>query len=511
MSLNYPSDVRFRCSNAALLPVACTLVLVIAGCGTGDEVQSAAPDEQLMNDLLADFPNGDGMETGDGADLSGPDPGPASAGSGNRGSGIHSTVSSAGAAPPVQNGHGERLELRLQQGDRFPLIKTVEQHLIQKSEQFPATAHTKLELTLAITVEQVRADAVLMGVRYSRVNYSHDINGSRLEYDSAIHQSGYPRDAEPYAGMVNNGFSFWLGRDNKIRELVGYQEFLERCVQNVPVERRQAMLSEISNRFGDDGVANFVDDSIGLLPYDTSVDASAATRVARGDVWTRETRLMQPAPVYVTSTYRLVDLNSETAEIEITGRIASGESLPTSDKSMLKISGGHSMGKCTVDRSTGLPLDVTVTRFVNMMITLPDGQQVPQDKQIITQIRAFPETHGPVVQQSPAGGFQNGMQLPAGYQPLNNALQPPGGLQPGAVPSGGVQPAGFNPANAGHTTQIPGQYSQNPVQPAVWTTTPGQQPPVIPATGGSSPRLTPGTNGTTQSMQQPGSTTRATY
>ena len=291
---------------------------------------------------------------------------------------------------------GERLELRLQKGDRFPLVKTVHQTLNQRSELAPALAETRLELTLVITVEEVRDDAILLGVRYSRVNYAHDVAGQQLAYDSSTHAGAVPWDALPYAGMINNGFSFWLGRDNSIREMVGYKEFLERCVAEVPLERRETLLSEISNRFGDDGVANFVDDSIGLLPYNTTVDPDAATRVLPGDVWTRERRLMQPVPVQLTSTYRLTDINDTTAEIDITGRIASGVAAALNSAGRLRISGGHSLGRCIVDRATGLPLEMNLTRYITMKLTTADEKEVVQEKTIVTTIRAFPETRGPV-------------------------------------------------------------------------------------------------------------------
>jgi hypothetical protein len=286
------------------------------------------------------------------------------------------------------------------------LVKTVHQTLNQRSELAPALAETRLELTLVITVEEVRADAILLGVRYSRVNYAHDVAGQQLSYDSSTHQGAVPWDALPYAGMINNGFSFWLGRDNSIREMVGYKEFLERCVAEVPLERRETLLSEISNRFGDDGVANFVDDSIGLLPYDATVDPDAATRVLPGDVWTRERRLMQPVPVQLTSTYRLTDINDATAEIDITGRIASGDAAATANAGRLRISGGHSLGRCIVDRATGLPLEMNLTRYITMKLTTADEKEVVQEKTIVTTIRAFPETRGPVAAAPVAAPIQ---------------------------------------------------------------------------------------------------------
>jgi hypothetical protein len=319
---------------------------------------------------------------------------------------------------------GDRLELRLQKGDRFPLVKTVHQTLVQRSEQAPALAETRLELTLVITVEEVRDDAILLGVRYSRVNYAHDVAGQQLAYDSSTHAGAVPWDALPYAGMINNGFSFWLGRDNSIREMVGYKEFLERCVAEVPLERRETLLSEISNRFGDDGVANFVDDSIGLLPYDATVDPDAATRVLPGDVWTRERRLMQPVPVQLTSTYRLTEINDTTAEIDITGRIASGDAAASNTAGRLRISGGHSLGRCIVDRATGLPLEMNLTRYITMKLTTADEKEVVQEKTIVTTIRAFPETRGPVAAAPVSTPIQRVSGFNEPQNPQSSSAQP---------------------------------------------------------------------------------------
>ena len=377
------------------------------GCG-GTDSASADSDADLMTELLgpedeAENPSQAHRE---------------SSGGGDSAESISSSVLtvSDSSKPKTKNSTvpvGEKLELRLKQGDRFPLVKTVEQTLVQKSDVVPAMARTKLELTLIITVEEVNNDAIRLGVQYSRVAYQHDVNGQQLSYDSANHQGQVPWDAIPYAGMVNNGFAFWIGRNNSIRELVGYKEFLERCVANVPLERRETLLSEISNRFGDDGVANFVDDTIGLLPYDNTVDENSATRVLPGDLWTRERRLMQPVPIHLTSTYRLVSLNNDLAEIEITGRVASGEAGTPSEISRLRIIGGQSLGRCIVDRATGLPLEMTLSRFMKMQLTTSDNQRVIQEKQIETTIRSYPEMRGSTV----------------GVQPQNSGLQQAGGIR----------------------------------------------------------------------------------
>lgn len=364
--------------------------VTLSGCGRNDSGETAASDDDLMNELL-------GPSAGPKREPAEPvDEEMTNVESDSEEADPDTRLASSPADPK-----GVQLELHLRKGDRFPLIKTVEQSLLQKSDTAPATARTRLELTLAISVEEEREDAILLRVNYGRVVYEHDINGQRLSFDSQTHQGSVPWDAIPYAGMVGNGFSFWLGRDNRIRELVGYQDFLQKCVENVPLDRRQTLLAELSHRFGDDGVANFVDDSIGLLPYDATVDKDAATRVMAGDVWTRERRLMQPVPVYLTTTYRLTEINDATADIDITGRVASGEVVQESGPGRVRVSGGRSMGNCIVDRATGLPLEMRLTRNMTIHVTTEDNQEVVQEKEILTTIRAFPEVRGPVVKNPP--------------------------------------------------------------------------------------------------------------
>lgn len=89
----------------------------------------------------------------------------------------------------------ENLELRLQVGDRFPLIKTVEQRLRQQSPDGgpPIVSSSKLVMTLAIIVEDIDQGAKTLGVRYQRVRYEHDIAGEKVSYDSAALFEGSSR------------------------------------------------------------------------------------------------------------------------------------------------------------------------------------------------------------------------------------------------------------------------------------------------------------------------------
>ena len=82
------------------------------------------------------------------------------------------------------------LRLRVQTGERFPLIKTVEQQVTQtSSSSASANAITRLQLSLILLVEDVTDDSVVFNVRYTRVHYAHNVDGHRNIYDSTTSSS----------------------------------------------------------------------------------------------------------------------------------------------------------------------------------------------------------------------------------------------------------------------------------------------------------------------------------
>lgn len=381
---------------------------------------------------------------------------------------------------------GHRLELRLSPGDQFPLVKTVTQNLVQKSAQWPASAETHLELHMHMRVEDARADGILMSVQYTRIVYRHDINGQQLAFDSASGRLPEAAELLPYAGMVNNGFAFWLGRNNKIRELVGYQEFLQRCVQQVPAANQQQLLQQLAARFGDNGVASFVDEAIGLLPYSETAQGNQATLVSAGDVWMHERRMTHPVPLMLKSTCRLLAIDNQTAEIDMTGRITQTAEAVGSG---VQVRDGRSMGSCVIDQATGLPLRLNRSTYLDMLVAVDNGQTVEQEKRVETTIQTQPAT-GRNDSQAAAAIPQHAIPQHSGMQQQSmshaaSAPQPvPAYAQPPANSNGsfaGQQNAGQQYAGQQQgVQQAGGQYhGSGYVQPASATTT--QTPVPVPA------------------------------
>lgn len=313
------------------------------------------------------------------------------------------------------------LELKLNVGDRFPLMKKIEQRLTQGDGAGGMLVNRSLvEMMLSLVVEEVRDGNKRLSVRYHRVHYGHNIAGRQVEYDS---ESGkpVPTEALVYAGLKDNGFSFWIGPDNRVVELVGFPEFLQRCVQNVPPAYRDAVMRQLEGTHSDDGLANFVDDGIGLLPYGNDPNHPAVA-IKVGAAWELKPRRTEgPIPMSVSTRCVLKSLTDTSAEIGLIGNIG-GSTTPVTvqdgTRSMqVLIKGGHCAGSCTVDRRTGLPTQSEVNRYMEMTVKLPDGSEIPQRKEVLTSITSFLDQ----------GGSRNsaiGISSSAGLRPVARSSFP---------------------------------------------------------------------------------------
>lgn len=307
----------------------------------------------------------------------------------NRSSGAAKTAGfekSAADETPIQGDLG----LRLSVGNRFPLQKTVHQRLTQPSERGDSTGHSRLDLLLSLNVEELRDGHIRFGVRYHRVGYlEQDPEGRTVEYNSMAPPREIPAQVRVYAGLINNGFSFWIGPDNRIVELVGFNDFVQRCVRDVPPAQRDSVIAQLTADKGENGIASFIDDSIGLLPV-SGDPKSSRIPVQEGTAWDLpDRRIDGPIPMQVSTQCKIKGLSERTAEIDLFGTVRPTGQIEQPEGWKVSVLGGRCLGSCTVDRTTGLPTDSRVERYVDLLMELPDGSQLKQRKQIITSIHAF--------------------------------------------------------------------------------------------------------------------------
>lgn len=278
------------------------------------------------------------------------------------------------------------LQLTLKPGDRFPLRKVVHQELVQDAQTGTRNRiESRLEVLFAISVLDKVEDRTKLGVRYDRVRYLRRIGDEQLTYDSGQSSASLPVSLWPYRDMVGDGFTFWLGADNQIVAIDGFTEFMNRCLKNVPEEDRNQVVLGMEASTGESGIANFIDNTIGLLPYGTSQKL--------GDSWERPSHIGRPVPMHVRNRYTLTELDKEVAKIDIRGEITPSTTMNAANEETgvrVVVTGGESQGHCTIFRETGLPKHSEVTQHIEMTVMLSNNVQFKQHKQVTTTIEAFP-------------------------------------------------------------------------------------------------------------------------
>jgi Family of unknown function (DUF6263) len=280
------------------------------------------------------------------------------------------------------------LKLQLQPEEQFPLTKQVITTLVQTaSDGTQQTIQSELNLLMAIRVEEVTDGRTRLGVLYKRVIFEQTMDGQKLVYNSVHPPAQIPVAAQAYHDMVNNGFSFWIGKDNQINEPVGFQEFLAGCLKNVPPALQKQVLLNMEAGTGENGISDFVDNTIGLLPFGQDVTP--------GQVWTRPRTIGRPIPMVVQCTYTLQELTPAEAVVKITGDIIPSQTINKAvhtqqDDVNVTVLGGSTMGQCTIFRDTGLPKESFTERVVNMTVELGNGLVFDQRKTVVTRVEAFP-------------------------------------------------------------------------------------------------------------------------
>lgn len=278
------------------------------------------------------------------------------------------------------------LSLNLKPGDRFPLRKIVEQELNQDTVKGSANQiKTRLELLFAISVLEKAGDRTKLGVRYEQVRYEQHIGSEAVLFDSTQPRQQHTPVMQAYRDMIGDGFAFWLGPNNQILEVEGFTEFLNRCLRNIPESERQNVMLGIESGSGESGIGNFIDNSIGLLPYGGDYEP--------GDSWERPSHVGRPVPMHLNNRYTLKQIDDKLATIAVRGQITPSTTVtPTNETNGVRVTirGGETTGNCVIFRETGLPMRSHVEQKIDMTVMMSGAIQFNQQKKINTTIESFP-------------------------------------------------------------------------------------------------------------------------
>jgi hypothetical protein len=289
------------------------------------------------------------------------------------------------------------------------MTKSVVQHLRQQTSEGWSTSRSALDVSLTIAADETgpapspnpsdRQQGVLRYlVRFQRIRLQQEVPGELpLSYDSDLSGGVVPPAARPYQGLKENGFRFSLNRDRQLVEVTGYDQFLDRCLLPVAPDERAAVRAALPVHSPTDGLAFFVDESIGLIPPEV-------TRA--GDTWMRTTQVAHPVPIVSTIRYTLQQMTADWADVELTGTFGPpSPSAAPSGAVQVFVRGGRLAGESRVDRRSGLPVRSRVDQSLEMMVRLEDGTEFEQVKSTVATLTTDPNVRtiaaGPAADAAP--------------------------------------------------------------------------------------------------------------
>lgn len=290
------------------------------------------------------------------------------------------------------------------------MTKSVVQHLRQQTAEGWSASRSALDLSMTIAADETagapsinpsdRQQGVLRYlVRFHRIKLQQDLPGELpLSYDSDSFGAVVPPAARPYQGLKENGFRFSLNRDRQLVEVVGFDQFLDRCLLPVTPDERAAVRASLPVHSPTDGLAFFVDESIGLIP----------TEVTRaGDTWMRTTQVTHPVPIVSTIRYTLRQMTADWADVELVGTFGPPPATGAPAGAVqVFVRGGRLSGECRVDRRSGLPVRSRVDQSLEMTVRLDDGTEFEQIKSTVATLTTDPNVRtiaaNPVADPTPA-------------------------------------------------------------------------------------------------------------
>jgi len=281
----------------------------------------------------------------------------------------------------------------LQVGAKYSFVKSIEQRVVQQQPGTPIVTHSRLTIPFVLEIRNVIGEDVLsveghnpgdalFEIKYDNFQYTQELPGAAVVYDSARPNGPAPTAIEAYRGLPGNGFSFWVDRRNHLKGLVGFTEFLERCLRQSTPQQRALIWKSFAGSSDNDHLANFVDDSIALPALEGG---------QQGQTWQKEQQIRQPIPVQLRLQYTVSETSQSLVEVTVGGVVVPQAAINLGG-AQVEIQGGRINGRYQIDRGTGLPNHSRLEQTIEMVVQTPGGESIAQSKQTVTQLTASPRT-----------------------------------------------------------------------------------------------------------------------
>jgi hypothetical protein len=268
------------------------------------------------------------------------------------------------------------LRLRLQQGQSFGVLWTMEQEITQQLPQFEQKMSQTIRMGYTHDVLQIdAAGAAVMTCTYHSVFCKLDGPMGVVEYDSSNPPDFVPPAARGFAALIGESFTATIAADGTVTDIQGVGQMLDRMVERLelpPGPMGDSLKGQLRRQFGDQALREGLERMMAIY---------ADRPVVVGDSWTKQVALSVGMPMILENAWTLKDRRDGMAIIDLRSSVKPNPEAPPLEMGPMKIRyalSGEQTGIIEIDEATGWTVRGKLTQHFSGDMTMEAGPDAPQ-------------------------------------------------------------------------------------------------------------------------------------
>lgn len=268
-----------------------------------------------------------------------------------------------------------QLGLNLKKGDSFVIRFRTNQDISQILMGTEQNMQQVIGMDYRYDVVEANDDEFTVNVTYERIIFNQTGIAGNNTYDSENPAEEIPATAKGFAALVNKSFQMVLTSKGKVREVTGVSKMVEDMVEQfgeLDEATRKSLYTSLEKQYGDENTRANMENMMAIYP---------TKKVRPGDEWTRIITINQGFPLTLETTYKLVSVEGDNANIDVFSKISSDPEFPMEMAGMklyYEIA-GHQEGKTVLSLKNGLTTEATATQDLAGQVTL-STEQLSEDQ-----------------------------------------------------------------------------------------------------------------------------------
>jgi len=260
------------------------------------------------------------------------------------------------------------LKLRLEKGQEYKLVITIEQSIVQWIMESEMEMDQTIVLGETFKVTDVDEDGTYtIEVTIGPVAMKMESKMGSFEFDSEDPPDEIPVMAKGIAALVDQAFTLKMTPQGKVVEVSGFEDVFESmmdALEDLEGPMKDQMIDDMKRQFGDDALKEMMENVTAIYP---------SKPVSVGDSWEQEVVMARTFPLIAKTTYTLAERKDGIASLKIDGTFEpnpDGEPMKMGPMTMKMALKGTQEGTFQIDEATGWFVEGEMTQEMEGEVTV---------------------------------------------------------------------------------------------------------------------------------------------